>query len=155
MYENSVKLLGNLASDVTLAFITAGVPVAKFRFAANRKYSVGEGQNREVRQKTLFIDVEVWGKQAELCNKHLHSGSRVYLSGEIDLDQWEDRETKDKRSKHKITIDWRRGGSVQILDWEKGEGADGAEEDHGSEPEPEPAPRGRSKNSRRPAGARA
>jgi single-strand DNA-binding protein len=73
-----------------------------FGLAVSRQYSTAQGEERE---EVCFIDVDVWGKQAESCHSYLSKGSPVLVEGRLRLDQWDDRETGKKRSKHLVRAD--------------------------------------------------
>ena len=64
----------------------------------------------------MFMDVTFFGKQAETVNQYLRKGSHVLLAGEIDFQQWEDRNGGGKRSKHVLNANF-----MQMLD-KKGDG---------------------------------
>jgi single-strand DNA-binding protein len=82
--------------------------VAKFGFAvSNRKKNAQSGQWEDV---PMFIDCEAYnrgefGKQADLVEQYLSKGKQVYLEGRLELDQWDDKTTGAKRSKHKLVVE--------------------------------------------------
>jgi len=91
---NKVFLLGNLTRDPELRFTANGSAVAGFGFAANRRYK----QNDEWKEEVCFIDITVWGKQAESCSEYLHKGSSAFIEGRLNFRSWET-EQGQKRSK--------------------------------------------------------
>ena len=93
---NQVLLDGVIVSDIELRSSTKkGTPVVDFRIC-----------NREPKAKNpVFIDVEVWGRQAEMVAENASRNTRVLIKGEMRMDNWESRDTGEKRSKHKITAD--------------------------------------------------
>ena len=97
---NKVMLAGNLTRDPEVRN-TGKTSVANFGLAINRKFKSGD----EKKEETTFVDVECWGTTAELVGQYLTKGRGVYLEGRLKLDQWEDKETKQKRSKMKIVAD--------------------------------------------------
>ncbi len=97
MSYNKVVLMGRLTRDPELRTIPSGTPVADFGLAADS----GWGENK----KTCFVDVTVWGKQAEFVAKYFKKGDGIHLDGRLELEQWEDKDSHEKRSKHKITAE--------------------------------------------------
>jgi len=90
---NSVVLLGNLTRDPELRYTPQGVPVASFAVAVNRKAKEGGAEG------VAFVDVEAWGRTAEICAEHLKRGRQVLLAGELRQDRWVDETSKKNRSR--------------------------------------------------------
>jgi single-strand DNA-binding protein len=61
--------------------------------------------NNEKKEETCFIDINVWGRQAESVSKYLQKGSSAFIEGRLQLDQWEDRETGKARSRMRVVAD--------------------------------------------------
>jgi len=97
---NKVLLMGNLTRKPELRYTPGGQAVCDIGLAVNRKYS-GNGQDKE---EVCFVDVVVWAKQAESCNKYLHKGSPVFVEGRLHYDAWEDKEGR-KRSRLRVTAE--------------------------------------------------
>jgi single-strand DNA-binding protein len=95
---NRVIVTGHLVSDIELKSLPSGTSVAKLRVAVNTGYKDKSG---EWQDDTCFIDVDVWGKQAEWLVEKASKGSKVLVEGSLREDKWEDREGN-KRSKIKI-----------------------------------------------------
>src|SRR5581483_10640241 len=81
--------------------------ICQFGLAVNRQFKDESGQTRD---ETTFVDIEAWGKQGELVSKYLTKGSPAMVEGRLKLDQWEDKQSGQKRSKLKIVLD-----NVQFL----------------------------------------
>lgn len=96
---NSVHVAGNLTRDPEVRFFADEKCVANFGLAINRKYTSGSGEKKE---ETTFLDVECWGRQAELVGQYLTKGRNCMIEGSLKLDQWEDKEGN-KRSKIKVS----------------------------------------------------
>jgi single-strand DNA-binding protein len=94
--------MGNLTRDVELRVTPKGTAIAQFGLAINRKWKDEGGQERE---EVTFIDCEAWAKSAETLAKFVGKGSPLYVSGRLKLDQWEDKNTKEKRSKLKVVVE--------------------------------------------------
>lgn len=121
-YLNKVFLIGNLTRDPELRVTPKGTAICQFGLAVNRQFKDESGQNRD---ETTFVDIEAWGKQGELVAKYLTKGSPAMVEGRLKLDQWEDKQSGQKRSKLKVVLD-----NVQFLSsgGRGGAGAAGAEE---------------------------
>ena len=103
---NKVILMGNLTRDPELKHLASGSPVCDLGLAVNEKYKSKDG---EAKESVTFVDITVWGRQAESCAEYLSKGSPVLVEGSLKLDQWET-EDGDKRSKLKVN-----GQNVQFL----------------------------------------
>lgn len=115
---NKVMLIGNLTRDPELRYTPKGTAVADIGMAINRVWNNDSGQKQE---ETTFVDVTLWGRQAELAEKYLGKGRGVYIEGRLQLDSWDDKETGKKRSKLKVV-----GENLQFLpDGKAGSGGGG------------------------------
>lgn len=95
---NKVVLLGNLTRDPEVRYTPGGTAVAGFALAINRKYKKGE----ETKEEVSYIDIVVFGKQAENCQKYLNKGDAVLIEGRLQQSRWDDKETGQKRSKVEV-----------------------------------------------------
>lgn len=98
MNFNRVELAGNLTFDPELRQ-AGGTSVTELRMAVNRVWFDKEGQKKE---EVLYIDATFWGKQAETACQYLHKGSNVFVEGNLKMDQWDDKNTGEKRSKIRV-----------------------------------------------------
>ena len=98
---NKVMLMGNLTRDIELRHTSGNTAVAKIGIAVNRKYRVGEGENREMREEVTFVECEAWGRTAETMSQYLHKGKPVFIEGRLKLDQWQD---KDGNNRSKLLV---------------------------------------------------
>ncbi len=96
---NKVILAGNLTKDPDVRYLPSGTPVTSFRLAVNRRF---KGKSGDV-DETCFIDVKVYGKQAESCGEFLSKGRNVLVEGYLRLEQWDSE--GGKRSKHVVVAD--------------------------------------------------
>lgn len=97
MNVNCVIIGGNLTRNPELSYTPQGTPVVKFGLAVNKKWKGKDGNPKE---KVCFVDITGWEGQAEAASKHLKKGSPALIEGELELDQWVDKTTGAKRSKH-------------------------------------------------------
>ncbi len=94
---NKVILMGNLTKDPEVRYTPSGTPVSSFGLAVNHRYKQGE----EVKEDVCFVDVVVFGKQAENSGKYLAKGQGVVVDGRLSQRRWEG-EDGQKRSKHEV-----------------------------------------------------
>lgn len=113
---NKVLLMGNLTRDPELRVTPKGTSICQFSLAINRQFKMESGESRE---EVIFVDVEAWGKQGETIAKYVTKGRPLYVEGRLRLDQWEDKNTKEKRSRMKVVLEQfqflgeGRGGGAQ------------------------------------------
>ncbi len=98
MSVNLVALLGNLTRDPELRYTPSGSAVCQFGLALNRRYRTAAG---ELQEETSFVEVVVWGKQAEVVAAHMAKGRAVFVEGRLQQDTWET-EAGERRSRLKI-----------------------------------------------------
>ncbi len=129
---NKVLLMGNLTRDPELRVTPKGTSICQFALAINRQFKMESGETRE---EVTYIDIEAWGKQGETIAKYVTKGRPLYVEGRLRLDQWEDKNTKEKRSRMKVILE-----QFQFLGDNRG--ANGSEqhaESGGGHREPAPA----------------
>ena len=113
---NRVILIGNLTRDPELRYTPQGTAVADLRLAVT---TVRGRSGNERKEETLFIDCTVWDRQAETCSEYLSKGRPVLVEGRLIEDQWQDKETGERRSRIKVYVQnvqflgGRDGGSGQ------------------------------------------
>ena len=104
---NKVILAGNLTRDPELRYTPKGTAIAKFGLAINRVWRNEAGETKE---EVTFVDVDAFGRTAENIGQYMHKGSPILVEGRLRLDQWEDKQTNQKRSKLGVVAD-----NVQFL----------------------------------------
>jgi single-strand DNA-binding protein len=82
---NKIMLIGNLGKDPELTVTADGTPVTKFSLAVNRKLGSGE-------KETEWFNIVTWRQQAELCERYLHKGSKVYIEGRLQQRKYTDKQ---------------------------------------------------------------
>lgn len=85
---NQLTLSGRLTRDPNLKTFQSGSMVVELSLAVNRKFGA------EAREETAFIDVEAWGKLAEIIKDRASKGSFVVVTGRLKQDSWETEEGK-------------------------------------------------------------
>ena len=114
---NKVVLIGNLTRNPEVRYTPNGTPVTTFGLAVNRRFRQGE----ELKEEVSYIDITVFGKQAESAGQYLSKGNGVIVDGRLQQQRWET-EDGQKRSKHVVIAN-----TLTYLP--KGPGAQAAEAD--------------------------
>lgn len=131
---NKVLLLGNLTRDVELRYLpNSNTAVAAIGLAVNRRFRTQTGEDRE---EVTFVDCEAFGRTAETMSQYLRKGRPVFIEGRLKLDQWDDKQSGQKRSKLKVIVE-----GFQFVDSGSGGGGGGGE-GGGARREPAGARRG-------------
>lgn len=87
MSVNKVILLGNVGKDPDVRYPQQGQCVASFTLATSERYSTANGPA----ERTEWHNIVVWGKQAEIVEKYVRKGTKLYIEGKLRTRQWEDR----------------------------------------------------------------
>jgi single-strand DNA-binding protein len=133
---NKVILAGNLTRDPELRYTPKGMAIAKISLAINRVRTNEAGEKKE---EVTFVDLDAFGNQAETLAKYMKKGSPLLVEGRLKLDQWDDKQTGQKRSRMGVIIE----GFQFLGSGNRGEGGGAASE----------APRSRPAASSTPASA--
>jgi len=99
---NRVILAGNLTRDPELRYTPKGVAIAKITLAINRTWKSETGETKE---EVTFVDVDAFGRQAEVVGQYMKKGRPFLVEGRLKLDQWEDKNTHQKQSKLKVVLE--------------------------------------------------
>src|SRR3990167_589426 len=99
---NRVILIGNLTRDPEYKQLSSGMAVCRLGLATNRSFK--NKQSGDMVQEVCYIDIDVWGAQAESCRQYLQKGRLVLIEGRLKLDTWQD-ENGNSRSKHSVVAD--------------------------------------------------
>jgi single-strand DNA-binding protein len=110
---NKVLLIGNLTRDVELRYTQGGLAIGKFGLAVNRRWK--DRNAGEDREETMFIDVSLFGKSAEVAHQYVSKGRQVLVEGRLVLEQWTDQNGQ-KKSRHSISAE-----NLQFLGGGRGE----------------------------------
>jgi single-strand DNA-binding protein len=101
MTLNDVKVVGNMVSEPEVHFTPKGTPVANISIGINESY-MAEDERRTV---TTFLDVQVWGPNAEVLGKMVRKGQEIFVQGALRQDRWTDNETGQNRSRLYVKAD--------------------------------------------------
>lgn len=94
---NKVIVLGNLTRSPQLKYAPSGTAICEFGLAVNRKYKQGE----ELKEEVCFLDVTVFGRQAESAAQYLDKGRQALVEGRLQQQRWE---TEDGQKRSKIVV---------------------------------------------------
>lgn len=130
---NKVLLIGNLTRDVELKYTQGGLAVGKIGLATNRKWK--DKSTGEDKEEVMFVDVNLFGRTAEIANQYLSKGRRVFIEGRLVLERWND-QNGNPRSKHTVTAD-----NLQFVDSKGSSDSSGGYEDGSYSAPQAPAPK--------------
>lgn len=97
---NRVILVGNLTRDIELRRTPQGTAVCDIGMAVNVRCKSGD----EWVDETTFVNVTLWGRNAEVANEYTQKGSSVMIEGRLKFESWENE--GQKRSKLKVVADF-------------------------------------------------
>ena len=101
---NKIMLIGNLGRDPELSVTPDGTPVTKFSLAVSRSYKSSAGEQVK---ETEWFNIVAWRQLAEICEKYLHKGSKVYIEGRINQRKYTDKEGMQRTAVDVIANDMR------------------------------------------------
>jgi len=104
---NKVILMGNLTRDPELRYTPKGTAIAKVGLAVNRVWTNEAGEKKE---EVTFVDVDIFGRTAENVGQYMRKGRPILIEGRLKLDQWDDKQTGQKKSRLGVVAD-----TVQFL----------------------------------------
>jgi single-strand DNA-binding protein len=99
---NRVTLIGNLTRNPELRKTKSGNPVTELGLALNRVWQNENGQKQE---EVTFVDVTLWGRNAENAAQYLQKGRSVLVEGRLQLETWQDKQSGQDRSKLRVVAD--------------------------------------------------
>ncbi len=124
---NKVQLMGNLTRDPEVRYTPKGNAVVDITMAINRYFTPDGGERRE---ETVFVDITLWGRQAEIIGEYTRKGRPLYVEGRLQLDTWDDKQTGAKRSKLKVI-----GENIQLLGSREDGGGGQQQQQHSAPPQ--------------------
>jgi single-strand DNA-binding protein len=125
---NKVILIANLTRDPQVKYTPKGTAVAELGLAVNRDWF--DKASNSKKSETTFVDVTLWGKQAEVAAEYLTKGRQVFIEGRLQLDTWDDKESGQKRSKLRVVAE-----NMQMMGGGKQNGGGGQRQKPEAEPE--------------------
>ena len=109
---NKVVLMGNITKTPEIKSV-GDTSVCNITIAINRNFKSKDGEDKK---QVTFVDVACWGKTAENVAKYLDKGSPILVDGELQSQNWIDKESGGKRSKLVV-----RANVVQFIGTKKSE----------------------------------
>ncbi len=98
---NKIILFGRLTREPELTYLPSQTPVVEFGIATSRKFKGGDGQMKE---DTCFVDCRMYGKRAEVIQKHVGKGDSLLVEGRLTFDRWKAQDGSN-RSKHRVFVE--------------------------------------------------
>lgn len=135
---NKVLLMGNLTRDPEKRVTPSGMTIVKLGLAVNRRFSTQDGQQRD---EVTFIDIDAFGRQADVIAQYCTKGSGLLVEGRLKLDQWQDQQGNN-RSKLAVVLENFQfvGGRGDNSGNSGGASSGGQYDDSNYSPAPAPAP---------------
>ena len=134
---NKVILIGNLGSDPELRYTGSGTAVCNFSLATSESYKDRDGNQVE---NTEWHRIVAWARLAEICGEYLSKGRQVYIEGQLQTRQWED---KDGNTKYTTEI---KAREMQMLGGRDDNGGGGNYGGGGDSYDQSPSPQRQSNN---------
>ncbi len=97
---NKVHMRGYLTRDIEIRYTNSGMAISKTAIAVTRKFT----SNGEKKEEVCFIDIDFFGRSAEIANQYLNKGSDIIISGRVLFSSWVDNNGV-KRSNHSIVVE--------------------------------------------------
>lgn len=99
---NKVTMTGFLTKDAELKELSNN-KVCRLQIASIQSFL--NKKTDSLSQETCYIDIDIWGPQAETLSQRLHKGDHVLVEGKLKLSSWKDAATGQKRSRHSIAAE--------------------------------------------------
>jgi single-strand DNA-binding protein len=103
---NRVQIIGRLGQDPDARYTPTGKQVVKFSVAISNRWK----KDGDVKEYTEWVNIEAWGRLAEICNEYLRKGSLVFIEGRLKTDKYVD-DTNTTRYFTKVVVQ-----QMQMLD---------------------------------------
>jgi single-strand DNA-binding protein len=123
MSLNKVMLIGNVGRDPDIRHLANNSMIARFPLATSEKFKTKSG---ELQEQTEWHNIVCWRALAELAEKYIKKGSRVYIEGRIRTSSWIDKATQEKKYATEIFAD-----SLLLLDRASDESRKNSDKDSG------------------------
>lgn len=104
---NTLHLVGRVGNDPDPRYFDDGNVVINLSLACKRKYHYLERISKNIKngdEETDWYGLEIWGQLAEVVFKYVDKGTRIGVLGSLEVDEWQDKETSEKRSKAKVIV---------------------------------------------------
>jgi len=102
MNYNKILLIGNITREPQLSFTPNQTAIITFGLAVNRKWKTESGEEKE---EVTFVDIDAFGKQAEVLGQYVRKGNPLFVQGRLKLETWDDKTTGKKRSRLGVVLE--------------------------------------------------
>jgi len=99
---NRCTFIGNLGADPEVRTTPQGAMVANLRLAVSETWKDQQGQRNE---RTEWVNLVLWRQQAEIAQKYLRKGSKIYVEGKLQTRSWDDKQSGAKRYATDVLVD--------------------------------------------------
>ena len=130
-----VILIGHLGQDPEIRYMPNGGAVANLTLATSESWR--DKQSGEMREKTEWHRVVIFGKLAEVAGEYLKKGSQVYIEGSLQTRKWQDQSGQDRYTTEVVV---NVGGSMQMLGGNGGNNQAGSQQPTRQRQQQAPAP---------------
>lgn len=124
---NKVIIVGNLGRDPEVRTMQNGDKVANFSVATSERWK--DRNTGEMQERTEWHRIVIFGRTAEIAEKYLRKGAKVYIEGQLQTRKWEDKQSGQERYSTEVVIRPYRG-EMTMLDSRGGGGGGGMSETH-------------------------
>ncbi|WP_323835992.1 single-stranded DNA-binding protein [Photorhabdus africana] len=115
---NKVILIGNLGQDPEVRYMPNGGAVTNITLATSESWR--DKQTGEMKEKTEWHRVVLFGKLAEVAGEYLRKGSQVYIEGSLQTRKWQDQSGQERYTTEVVV---NMGGTMQMLGGRAGGGS--------------------------------
>jgi single-strand DNA-binding protein len=115
---NKVQLIGNMGRDPEIRYTNDNRPIANLTVATTESWNSKDGGRQD---KTEWHRVVIFGKLAEVVEKYLKKGDKVYFEGKLQTRQWTDKDGQERYTTEIVVDSF--GGQMVMLGKNGGEGA--------------------------------
>ena len=98
---NKVIIMGNMTRDPEKIEVN-GKAITNGRLALNKAWVNDKGDKME---NTTYVDIKAFGKNAENIAKYFSKGKPILVEGHLNVDEWNDKNTNEKRSKMYVIVE--------------------------------------------------
>lgn len=99
---NRCEFIGRLGADPEVRTTPSGAITASLRLAVSETWKDQQGQRQE---RTEWVNLVLWRQQAEIAQKYLRKGSKIYAEGKLQTRSWDDKQTGAKRYATDVVVD--------------------------------------------------
>jgi single-strand DNA-binding protein len=120
---NKCIFIGNLGRDPEIRYMPSGDAIANFSIACTDSFKDKSGQKQE---RTEWVRIAMFGKQAEIAGQYLKKGSSVYIEGRMQTRKWQNKEGQDQYTTEIVAdrmqmLGGRSGNAFEVMDESSGE----------------------------------